>query len=206
MKIKEGDVWKTRNGKEVTIVEAVKNPNITYPIVGEGPTPPIRTRWTEKGEYIKDNINPLDLTTLVSRKEDSMTGCWKTHRPRQNEVSDRISFWVTLKSGALTQRSGQFIKTYWESDIIAWWDCPPPSPYVPPFQWPEWIKPGCWLAHDDDGLWYIYEKEPEARGALFHSTAGLFLRMDPELLDITLPPLSEDFRDSLIQKPKEEEE
>jgi hypothetical protein len=72
----------------------------------------------------------------------------------------------------------------------------------PAWQWPEWIKPGTWLAMDSDGVWSLSSQEPKADpcGTYWFVEKGVMAEVKTALVDFTPPPCT-DWRQSLRQKP-----
>lgn len=69
--------------------------------------------------------------------------------------------------------------------------------------WPEWVKPGTWIAMDATGDWWFYDHEPECFTATWSSGAGRGLSVNEDFrhfMDFTPPPCT-DWRTSKRQKP-----
>ena len=73
----------------------------------------------------------------------------------------------------------------------------------PLWQWPEWIKPGCWIALDRGGNWWLYTHEPQLHGGTWSSGCGRACPINEDfsgVIDFTPPPCT-DWRQSKRQKP-----
>lgn len=74
----------------------------------------------------------------------------------------------------------------------------------PAWQWPEFIRPGWWLSHNCYGNWFLSEKEPKPNGVSWEFGC-LVIGITSDIVrafNLTLPPLSEDWRKSPRQKPE----
>lgn len=67
------------------------------------------------------------------------------------------------------------------------------------WQWPEFIKPGWWLAMDCDCRWFAYECEPYISGQSWNSN-GFATMITADLINWTPPPCA-DWKTSKRQKP-----
>lgn len=72
------------------------------------------------------------------------------------------------------------------------------------WRWPDWIKPGTWIAADSIGQWWAYERKPANPGDhCFPSRGGVCILI--ETIANFVPPSCDDWTKSLTMKPLETE-
>lgn len=68
----------------------------------------------------------------------------------------------------------------------------------PKWQPPKWLK-AKWVAMDEDGSWWAFSIKPERSTDRWISDEPEYIFLDPERLDIELPPKPLDWTQSLIE-------